>query len=256
VNVGVVGCGVVGGAVADNLERYGHTVSRRDPDKGFNDDLKGNDAIFICVWDDGYGHNLEYVVSQLAGLDSVLIIKTTALPGTTDKLAKKYGSGRIVYQPEFLCEDTARQDFADQPYAVIGSWDYYSIGVTVSLLSPFVGRFLIMNPTQAEITKLATNTLFAVTVTYANEVADLCDEYGVDYAEVRDALYTNPMTCSNHLDVHHKGYRGYGGKCLPKDVIMFHRAGHAVCYQTKLADTVHEMNEIRVNRDYRRVNNL
>lgn len=110
--IGVLGVGTVGSAVADNIETKGITVRRSDPDKGFNDNLSDCDLIFVCVWDGGDGESLERAVWQVAGIGAVVVIKTTAMPGTTERISKETGIGRIIYNPEFLSEATAHEDFA------------------------------------------------------------------------------------------------------------------------------------------------
>lgn len=236
--VGVVGVGVVGSALADNLEAHGHEVMRWDPDKGYRDLVRGSQVIFVCVYDEGDMKLLEHVVSQYVGLGAHVVIKTTCLPGTTERLSEKYGP--LTYCPEFLDADTAHEDFARQGYVVLGSTDIHAIGALMDLMEPFANRFLVMAPTEAEILKLAQNTFYALKVTFANEVADLCEAHGARYGPVRDGLYSARYIAPNHLDVDHKGYRGFGGACLPKDTKMFRDAGH-----TPLADLVDGLNKKR-----------
>jgi len=48
-NLGIVGCGVVGGSLANLLEDLGHTVKRYDPAKKLTDNISICDIIFLCV---------------------------------------------------------------------------------------------------------------------------------------------------------------------------------------------------------------
>lgn len=235
--VGVMGVGVVGSAVADSIEAQGHRVLRKDPGKGFDDDLLGCEVIFICVWDDGAMRNLENAFEECAGFNCHIVIKTTAMPGTTDRLAEKFGTRKIAYCPEFLCEETAHEDFARQGNVVIGTRNAETVYILMKLLRPFCGNFTVLSPMEAEILKLSVNSFYALKVTFANEVADLCDMYGARYEPVRDSMYADRFIAPNHLDIHHKGYRGYGGRCLPKDVDMFCRAR-----RSRLMETAREIN--------------
>ncbi len=65
--------------------------------------------------------------------------------------------------------------------------------------------------------KYAANSFLAVKVSYANEVFDLCERMKIDYAHVRDIVAADARIGGSHMDVLDSGYRGYGGKCLPKD---------------------------------------
>jgi UDPglucose 6-dehydrogenase len=210
--IGVLGCGVVGEAVASNLANK-HTVRRKDIEKyKGNDYLNDCDLIFVCVHDTGDGNNLRSALSELGPTEALIVIKTTVKPGTTDSLG-------AIYNPEFMCDNTAYDDFAQQPFAVIGGHSPRDLAKVKFVLTPFVqGPIFEMEPVQAEIVKLATNAFFATKVVFANTIADICENYGVDYRPIRDALYANPMIGNNHLDIWHKGYRGFGGKCLPKDL--------------------------------------
>lgn len=120
-----------------------------------------------------------------------------------------------------------------------------SIGLLVKVLSLFGGEFHIMTPTEAEITKLAVNTLYASKVTIANEIYEICEKHCSDYDRVRTALESDRFIAPNHLDVHHGGYRGFGGKCLPKDIKMLFGAGCGVGYVAKTIGKVISENEQR-----------
>jgi UDPglucose 6-dehydrogenase len=65
------------------------------------------------------------------------------------------------------------------------------------------------------------NAFYALKVAYANQMYDLCQKMGVDYNLVKECAKAEPMMVGDqqntHLEIFHKGYRGYGGKCLPKD---------------------------------------
>jgi len=234
--VGVVGVGTVGAAVADNLERY-NEVARWDPDKGYRDAIRGSDIIFICVYDTGNMELVTSVVQQYASLGAPLVIKTTLRPGTTDDLEERFGA-EMAFCPEFLSADTAHEDFEHQGYAVIGTRSTRALALLRELLTPFASRFLVMEPVQAEILKLAQNAFYAIKVIFANEIADICEVWGNDYEPVRDALYMSPFIGHNHLDVDHKGYRGFGGACLPKDTTMLSWEG------SRLAELALSINKV------------
>jgi UDPglucose 6-dehydrogenase len=65
--------------------------------------------------------------------------------------------------------------------------------------------------------KYVANSFLAIKVSYANEVFDLCDRLHIDYDSVKAIAGADVRIGDSHMDVHDSGYRGYGGKCLPKD---------------------------------------
>ena len=65
--------------------------------------------------------------------------------------------------------------------------------------------------------KYVANSFLAIKVSYANEIFELCERLGVGYERVRDIVAADGRIGPSHTDVFDGGYRGYGGKCLPKD---------------------------------------
>ncbi len=69
----------------------------------------------------------------------------------------------------------------------------------------------------AEACKLFANAFYALKVSYANQFYDYCERAGIEYDHVRILANGDPMMAPFHLDVSQDGYRGFAGKCLPKD---------------------------------------
>jgi len=151
--------------------------------------------------------------------NALVILRSTVLPGTTDYLIGKYQLD-IVFVPEFLTEATALEDAQKPEFMVIGSDDVLLRKMTYELfcLYVFPKSWIFCSSTTAEVIKYAMNSFFALKVIFGNQLWDLCDKVGADYAKVRVALEEHKWGTKNGWDVWHKGKRGYGGKCLPKDV--------------------------------------
>jgi UDPglucose 6-dehydrogenase len=76
-----------------------------------------------------------------------------------------------------------------------------------------------VTPTQAELVKYTKNTFYAMKVTFANQLYDICQAMGEDWYSIRDMItaeQAQPIGPS-HLDPIFGLNRGFGGKCLPKD---------------------------------------
>ena len=52
--------------------------------------------------------------------DNIIILKSTVVPGTTEKLQEKFPNLNIIFSPEFLTEKSARLDFINQDRIVLG----------------------------------------------------------------------------------------------------------------------------------------
>ena len=220
INVGIIGCGFVGGALKTWLEENNNEVKIfvSDPPKGMNDDLSNIDIAFLQIHvpteDDGT-QDLSLMTELIKGLPNVpVFVRTTILPGTSERLSKETGH-QVCYMPEFLTERTHIEDFRRQPMVFTGA---------VELLSRiFKGKkFTVMTPLEAEITKYAHNVFGAYKVTYFNAVYDYCKKMGADWARVHTGMLLSGYINETHTFVPGPdGKFGYGGKCFPKDVNAF-----------------------------------
>jgi UDPglucose 6-dehydrogenase len=216
----IVGTGMVGGALAKVLEH----PTLYDPPKGIGSLKELNEAriIFICVptpyTDIGCDTSLvEGVVGGLEG-NKIVVIKSTVIPGTTDKLQEKYPQHKFLFNPEFLTEVTADQDMKYPDRQILGYTDKsYSVAGDVMMLLPLAPFERIVPAKEAEMVKYYGNTWFSTKVIFANQMYDLCQKVGIDYDTVKDCVSYDKRIGRSHLEIWHKGYRGYGGKCLPKD---------------------------------------
>ena len=107
INVGIIGCGFVGGALKDWLEHNNPECKLfiTDPAKGYNDDLSNIDIAFLQIHvrteDDGT-QDLTLMKELISKLPDVpIFVRTTILPGTSELLSKETGH-RVHYMPEFL----------------------------------------------------------------------------------------------------------------------------------------------------------
>ena len=250
---GIIGCGMVGGALMRWLHGQGRQAVGYDPDKGMTDleGMRSADVVFVCVptpsgphgeMEDSY---LRSAIQLLEGLYKIVVIKSTVLPGTTNRLQKDYPSLRILFNPEFLSENTADEDMARPARQIVGYTDGNEVLASEILKElPSASYSMTMHAKEAEMVKYFSNAFYALKVSYANQMYDLCQAMGVNYDMVRSAARNDPMIGIEHLSIHHKGYRGYGGKCLPKDVkAIRYLARHAgVCLS--LLDTAEVYNGI------------
>jgi len=222
--IGIMGIGMVGGSLKNYLEKK--DIKPFVFDKGKNlGSLQGvnqADIVFICVptpFNNSFDLSLvREACSNLEG-SKIIVIKSTIIPGTTEKLQQKYPSHRFLFNPEFLTEATAQED-TDNPARQIVGFVEQSRDVAQEILDilPKAPYEKIMKASEAEMVKYFSNTFFAIKVIFANQMYELCQKAGLDYEIIRQAASADNMVGPSHLDVHHKGYRGYGGKCLPKDM--------------------------------------
>jgi UDPglucose 6-dehydrogenase len=225
-SIGVVGAGVVGQILVDYFQGSGRPVHVYDKYKALGSIEEVNQAslVFICVptpYVEGFGLDASAIRESLAllGAPRTVVIRSTVLPGTTDALATEFPEHHLLFNPEFLREKTAAADFMDPERQIVG----YSraedkpLAEQVLSLLPRAPFEVVVPAGEAEMIKVATNSFLALKVIFANEIFDLCNALAIDYESVKAGLYADPRLGGSHFDVYDGGYRGFGGKCLPKD---------------------------------------
>jgi UDPglucose 6-dehydrogenase len=224
--IGVIGMGVVGDAVVSYLEEREASLMLYDKLKDFCtlDYHKKAQVVFVCVptpYVAGVGFDASAVEESLWKLrpGKTVLIKSTLQPGTTERLQSKFPEHQIFFQPEFLREKTARQDFLEPDRQIIGycgSTEEYARRLLELL--PAAPYEAVLPATSAEVIKVATNAFLALKVAFANQLFDVSTNLDIDFDIVKEAVAADPRIGGSHLNVLDGGYRGYSGKCLPKDV--------------------------------------
>lgn len=250
----IAGLGIVGSALQAYLTDHGLAPQVYDPPKGMNDlsVLKNADIVFIAVptpyTENGF--DLRYVdeVMPLIGDGAIVVIKSTILPGTTDAYQKKYSKLKMLFSPEFLTEKTATYDFSHPTRQIIGyTASSKDVAETVLSFLPTAPYRAAMPAHEAEMVKYMNNVFYALKVTYANQLYDLCEAMGIDYTRVAEGAVTSePMMGQNHWDVFFGGYRGYDGKCLPKDIRALIQFGKEHNVDVTLLELVEGLNNKRM----------
>ena len=225
--IGIIGVGMVGGA----LQRYfakksNYQIYLYDKFKGIGsiEDINKADVVYICVPTPSKQNGtcdisvVDEAIGYLKG-SKVVVIKSTIVPGTTERLQDKYQRHKILFNPEFLTELTADQDTEYPDRQIMGYTNKSFSGCKEIFLQLPLSPFEKIYPaTETEMIKYATNTWFALKVAFANQIYDLCEKLKIDYNIVLEGISADKRIGRTHLKIRHKGYRGYGGKCIPKDI--------------------------------------
>ena len=184
-----------------------------------------------------------------------IIIKSTVPPGTTERWNKEYKYIDIAFNPEFLTEANAEDDFKNQNKIIIGSTRKVG-SIVKNIYSKVFPKVPIIktSATIAEMIKYFTNCFLAMKVSYANEMYQICEKLDIDYDKVVEYAVRDERIGTSHLNVPGPdGDFGFGGHCFPKDlnalINLAEKQGLGLDINV-LKATLDTNNKVRTNRDW------
>ncbi len=254
IKAGIAGVGMVGGALEDYFkEREDVETFLYDKGKGIGspDEIDKADIVFVCVptpyKKESKGFDLSYVEETCKNLtgNKAVVIKSTVLPGTTEKLQKDFPEHKFLFNPEFLVEAKAKETMERPDRQIIGyTKESKDVAERVMNLLPDAPYKKTMPATEAEMVKYFGNTFLSVKVVFGNQMHDVCQKLEIDYNTVREAASKDPRIGPSHLDITHGGYKGYGGKCLPKDTRALIQLSETIGVSVDLLKKAEEINNL------------
>ncbi len=162
---------------------------------------------------------LETALDALSALElprrPSIVIRSTVPPGTSDRLAGRYrGLGEFLFAPEFLREGTAVPDFLNPDRIIVGA-ESADAAVPYARLFAALGRpVVITTRSNAELIKFFSNAYLALKISFANEVANVCDALGTGVDDVLRGIGADRRIGPEFL----RPGIGFGGPCFEKDV--------------------------------------
>ena len=264
--LGIIGNGFVGSAImhgfilhVDNILIYD-----KDPKRAthtIEDLVENSDVIFICVPTPMFESGecdlsiVNSVVEELSSYESIedkaIVIKSTVVPGTVERLASRYPKMNFVFNPEFLTERRARLDFINTSRIVLGSNKPSASNVVESvyrLRFPYT-KIIKTDFGTAQLIKYMANCFFATKVSFMNEMYQVCQAINGDWDSALDGFVSDGRIGNSHIDVPgHDGDFGFGGKCFPKDISAMIKRSEELGIDPKVMKGAWEKNkEIRKN---------
>lgn len=210
--IGIVGYGVVGKTTHKVLFKSDN-VKIHDIILNTNlSDLFECEIIFICIPTNNYSDILEIkkIISTITKENPKIeiVVRSTVTPGFFENI-----EGKITYLPEFLRERNAENDAKNSKVM------FYATNLEKSKLKSyekFNFKLKKIKFSELEILKLMSNNYYAMKVVFANHYYDICKKYNANYEVLLESFYQT-KNGQSYMEVN-EGLRGYGGKCLPKDM--------------------------------------
>ncbi|MGH2498743.1 MAG: hypothetical protein ACRDF0_01400 [Candidatus Limnocylindria bacterium] len=241
--VAIVGAGAVGNAIARLFPEV--TIFDEPQKLGTRESVNRCDVAFVCVptpsSEDG-GCDTSIVEDVVSWLDAPLIIvRSTVAVGTTRRLATQYAKD-IVFQPEYGPAETPDHPFNDLRkvrWIILGGEPHATRRAALVWQEVYNADIVIQQTSYetAELCKYMENAFLATKVTFCNEFYDIAEHFGVDYAELRELWLLDPRIGKSHTFVFPEK-RGFGGKCLPKDLEAIITSAKSVGYEASLLRAV------------------
>lgn len=240
--VGFIGQGYVGKSYADALEANGHTTVRyalEEPYVKNKDALKTCEVVMVAVptptTPKGFDASILESVLSIPEEGSIVVIKSTILPGMTAQLQEAFPSLTLLFSPEFLREATAAEDAAHPYSSIVGyaadTARHRAAAEKVMGLLPNAPSKIICTSTEAEIIKYTQNISGYIDIVAFNVLYDLATHMGAGWEPIHAALKADPNIASRFANPIHKSGRGAGGHCLIKDM-----AALRSFYETRVDD--------------------
>jgi len=271
-NIGIIGQGFVGSAVYEGMKNYFDVFAfDKDPKKfsnaiGISGVVRNTEVTFLCVptpMRKTGECDLSIISSALNEISDcvdehgkesyIVIIKSTIPPGTTEMFDKKFDNIDIVFNPEFLTEANANDDYKNQNRIIIGGERPGTTKVKQIFSKAFPKVPVIKtSSTIAEMIKYVTNTFLATKVSFANEMYQICQELNIDYDKVIEYARYDERLGNSHWGVPGPdGDLGYGGHCFPKDIAALQYVAKQMGISTKILNASIEKNrEVRTDKDW------
>jgi UDPglucose 6-dehydrogenase len=180
-----------------------------------------------------------------------LVLISAQLPvGTCATLEKEFPQFDFACSPENLRLGKAIDSFEKAERVIVGIRAGAKKPLLEKLFTPFTPQIIFMSPESAEMVKHALNSFLALSITFINEVARLCEHTGADAKEVSVGLKSEPR-------IGPKAYLGPGGPfaggTLARDVVTLTKLAAANSEKISVIPAIKQSNDLHRGWAFRRL---
>lgn len=242
--------------------------------KSAREALTGADLAIVCVGTPSGptgAHDMAHIADvsrqiaaamrDLPGQKTTISYRSTMRPGSMRNLVAPIFQTvldtdwaqrvELVYNPEFLREAQAINDYFHPPKIVIGTFDGGPSAVMESLHTGIEAPTFVTRFEEAEVTKFVDNSWHATKVTFANEIGRVCQRLGISADVVHRIFVTD--TKLNISPYYMRPGGAFGGSCLPKDVRALQHIATDSGINAPLLDSLLRSNEAHKNHQFEEV---
>ncbi len=253
--------------VNDLLQTHKDQISAT---QDYQEAVMNSDMSFIVVptpSDEQGAFSTEYAKAAAVSLGQVLaqkedwhlvVLTSTLLPGDTEHdvvatleshSGKKCGVDfGFCYNPEFIALGSVIRNMLNPDFILVGEFDSRSGDQLEAFYQGIMDNeapVRRMNIVNAELTKISVNTFVTTKISYANMLAEVCENIpGCNVDVVTSAIGLDTRIGSKYI----KGALGYGGPCFPRDNVAFAYMARSVGVEPTLAEATDQINQRQVSR--------
>ncbi len=190
------------------------------------------------------------------GKQQTVAVRSSILPIIFDDCRQIFdsvapGLVELCVNPEFLREGTAIRDFREPPFILIGTDSPNAEAALRSLYAHQASPIFVLKARDALMVKYASNAFHALKVAFANEIAAVCEQSGVDAEAVMNVFCSDAV-----LNISRRylmpGF-AFGGSCLPKDLRAILYAGKHLDLQLPLVNAILSSNQEVIERAFQKI---
>jgi len=234
----------------------------------FKDALRQKDFLFITFdvpvdEKDKFDLSIIYKaclkIARYAPDKFTLVVMSQIPVGTSETIRKfitKHNpnlSFEVIYNPENLMLGNAIKKFVEPDRVIIGVENYRNAQKIKALYSFIKSPHLVMDLKSAEMVKHATNAYLASSISFINEIADLCEEVDANVVKVVEGLKTD-RRIGPHAYL--SPGLGFSGGTLSRDLRVLQMLGRKKQISTRMIEAILKVNAARKEKIINKVKNL
>ena len=226
-------------------------------------DWKEIDVVLICVQtpvDESGELNSSFMKKVFTSLqgkvneETVVCIKSTIHPAAIDEVFKDISLNYddLVFNPEFLREGSAFDDFFQSDRIIIGSNNKQNREIIAKMYDGLNAEVLFMDPISSQLVKYLSNAYLPMRLSFVNEAARLIDALNANQKDVLRGVGLDSRIGKEYF----RPSPGWGGSCFPKDVKELQSLSKLNNLNLSLIETINQSNEEHINWFTKKIVNL
>jgi len=212
------------------------------------------EIIMVCVQtpttienkiDSSFLNNVFKSLSDLTNDQSIICIKSTIHPEAIQEILdnSSLNNEDIVFNPEFLREGQAFNDFFNPDRVVIGAVNKRNAERVAELYKNLNTELILTDPISSQLIKYLSNAYLPLRLSFVNEASQIIKKLGGNLSQTLLGIGLDSRIGNNYF----RPSPGWGGSCFPKDVTEINSIIKANNLTTPLISNINESNKQHQN---------